>query len=91
MDQAYPDIAPEIKERMHEQGLKPYKMKPIPDFFNPHKGLCICVELCRLENKLLIDWSSYFLSLQSRSGLVIALRLEYSDRSNSILCCLFNW
>ena len=37
MDQAYPDITPEIMERLQSQGLKPYKQEEISDSKNPHK------------------------------------------------------
>lgn len=40
MDQAYPDITPEVKQRLQNQGLVQYKPHPVPDILNPHKKTC---------------------------------------------------
>lgn len=41
MKQAFPSIPQEVKDRLEKKGFRPYKAEPIPDFLNPHSGLCI--------------------------------------------------
>ena len=41
MKQAFPSIPQEVKDRLEKKGFRPYKAEPVPDFLNPHSGLCI--------------------------------------------------
>jgi len=53
MKQAFPSIPQEVKDRLEKKGFRPYKAEPVPDFLNPHSGLCIF--LCWFILKCL-DW-----------------------------------
>ena len=40
MQQAFPSIPQEVKDRLHQKGFRPYKAEPLPDFLNPHSAVC---------------------------------------------------
>lgn len=41
MQQAYPSVPQEVKDRLHSKGFKPFKYDPLPDWLNPHSATCI--------------------------------------------------
>ncbi|CAD8138966.1 unnamed protein product [Paramecium pentaurelia] len=36
MQQAIPNLTPEVKQRLEDQGFKPFKYRPLPEYANPH-------------------------------------------------------
>ena len=40
MQQAFPSVPQEVKDRLHQKGFRPYKAEPLPAFLNPHSATC---------------------------------------------------
>ncbi|CAD8132462.1 unnamed protein product [Paramecium pentaurelia] len=36
MQQAIPSLTSEVKQRLEDQGFKPFKYRPLPEYANPH-------------------------------------------------------